>query len=124
MTGGRVVVLGPTGRNFGAGMSGGIAFVHDPHETFGALVNGEMVALQELTDADRQWLHETIERHATFTDSPVAQRMLDDWGDAAAQFKRVMPIDYQRVLHVMAQAEADGLSESATLDRVMEASRG
>ncbi len=61
MTGGRVVVLGPTGRNFGAGMSGGIAFVHDPHETFGALVNGEMVELQALTPADVQWLRETID---------------------------------------------------------------
>ena len=124
MTGGRVVVLGPTGRNFGAGMSGGIAFVHDPHDTFGALVNGEMVELQELTEADRDWLRETVERHATFTGSPVAQAMVDDWTVAATQFKRVMPIDYQRVLNVMEQAMADGLDEAATLDRVMEASRG
>ncbi|MFT3855435.1 MAG: hypothetical protein QM733_22285 [Ilumatobacteraceae bacterium] len=124
MTGGRVVVLGSTGRNFGAGMSGGTAFVHDPHDTFGALVNGEMVELQALTPADVEWLRETVERHATFTGSPVAQALLDDWAEAAAQFKRVMPIDYQRVLTVMAAAQAEGLSEIATLDRVMEASRG
>jgi len=124
MTGGRVVVLGPTGRNFGAGMSGGIAFVHDPHETFGALVNGEMVELQALTPADVQWLRETITRHAEFTGSHVAQALLDDWDGAAAQFKRVMPIDYQRVLLIMSEAQAEGLSETATLDRVMEASRG
>jgi glutamate synthase (NADPH/NADH) large chain len=83
-----------------------------------------MVALQELTDGDREWLRETIARHASFTGSPVAEALLADWTVAAGQFKRVMPIDYQRVLNVMEQAQADGLDEAATLDRVMEASRG
>ena len=124
MTGGRVVVLGPTGRNFGAGMSGGIAFVHDPHDAFGALVNGEMVELQGLTSDDVEWLRGTVARHAELTGSPVAQELLDNWAKASMQFKRVMPIDYQRVLKVMEQAQADGLDEAATLDRVMEASRG
>ena len=75
MTGGRVVVLGPTGRNFGAGMSGGIAYVYDPHDTFGALLNDEMVELQALTDADSEWLRDTVARHAELTGSPVAQAM-------------------------------------------------
>ena len=63
MTGGRVVVLGPTGRNFGAGMSGGIAYVYDPDDTFPALVNYEMVELEPLDDDDREWLRATVERH-------------------------------------------------------------
>ena len=63
MTGGRVVVLGPTGRNFGAGMSGGIAYVYDPDDTFPSLVNYEMVDLEPLDDDDREWLRATVERH-------------------------------------------------------------
>ena len=124
MTGGRVVVLGATGRNFGAGMSGGIAYIYDPQDTFVTKLNAEMVQLQQLEPADLEFLHTTVARHAEFTESPVAQRILDGWATEAANFKRVMPIDYQRVLGVMAQAEADGLDEQSTLDRVMEASRG
>jgi glutamate synthase (NADPH/NADH) large chain len=124
MTGGRVVVLGPTGRNFGAGMSGGIAYVYDPDDVFGSRVNREMVQLQELDDDDRTFLLHTLHRHIELTDSAVAQRVVGDWSNQWSSFKRVMPIDYQRVLSVMAAAEADGLDEAATLDRVMEASRG
>jgi glutamate synthase (NADPH/NADH) large chain len=124
MTGGRVVVLGPTGRNFGAGMSGGIAYVYDPDDVFAAKVNRDMVELQALTDDDRAFVRATIERHVAETDSVVGARVLADWIDASASFTRVMPIDYERVLTVMEQAAADGLDEAATLDRVMEASRG
>src|SRR5690606_20346048 len=73
MTGGRVVVLGPTGRNFGAGMSGGIAYVHAPDDTFHLRVNYEMVDLDPLDDDDRAWLRERVERHHEETDSAVAQ---------------------------------------------------
>jgi glutamate synthase (NADPH/NADH) large chain len=124
MTGGRVVVLGPTGRNFGAGMSGGIAYVYDPLEVFAAKVNREMVDLQTLTDDDRAFLHTTLGEHVAHTDSAVAARVLADWPAQSAHFRKVMPTDYQRVLAVMQQAEADGLDEAATFDRVMEASRG
>ncbi len=124
MTGGRVVVLGPTGRNFGAGMSGGIAYIYDPYNTFAAKLNRDMVQLQQLDDADSEFLLEIVGRHASLTGSPVAQRIVDGWSSEAANFKRVMPIDYERVLGVMAKAEAEGLDEQATLDRVMEASRG
>jgi glutamate synthase (NADPH/NADH) large chain len=123
MTGGRVVVLGPTGRNFGAGMSGGIAYVYDPDEAFAALVNREMVELQQLDDADRDFLRTTVAAHAELTGSPVAQAIVDEWETEAAKFKRVMPIDYQRVLRVMELAKAEGLGEQETLDRVMESSR-
>ncbi len=123
MTGGRVVVLGPTGRNFAAGMSGGIAYVYDPHEVFATRVNGEMVQLQQLADDDRRFVYATVADHQRYTDSPVAAAILADWDAAVVAFRKVMPTDYERVLQVMAQAEADGLDEESTLTRVMEASR-
>ncbi len=99
MTGGRVVVLGPTGRNFAAGMSGGIAFVYDPDDVFPALVNREMVDLEPLDDDDREWLRATVERaHREATGSPVAARLLARWESEVAAFRKVMPKDYKRVL--------------------------
>ncbi len=115
MTGGRVVVLGPTGRNFGAGMSGGIAYVHDPDETFAALVNYEMVSLTELDDADRDDLERMVRRHAEATGSPVAAALLEDLDASLGQFRKVMPKDYQRVLDATARAQAEGLDIVETI---------
>ncbi|HZX56606.1 MAG TPA: glutamate synthase subunit alpha, partial [Ilumatobacteraceae bacterium] len=123
MTGGRVVVLGPTGRNFGAGMSGGIAYVHDPADVFAAKLNGEMVQMQQLDEDDRQFVRRVVQAHRDHTESAVARFVLDDWDAEIEHFKKVMPVDYARVLEVMKQAEADGLDEQQTLDRVMEAAR-
>jgi glutamate synthase (NADPH/NADH) large chain len=120
MTGGRVVVLGPTGRNFGAGMSGGIAYVHDADGEFPTRVNYEMVALDELDDADREDLHRMVARHLEETGSAVAARLLDDWDDALGRFRKVMPNDYKRVLEATARAEREGLDVVAT---IMEASQ-
>ncbi|MDO8391170.1 MAG: glutamate synthase large subunit [Actinomycetota bacterium] len=124
MTGGRVVVLGPTGRNFAAGMSGGIAYIYDPDDVFAAKMNREMVQLQPLGDDDREFLLATVAKHAQLTGSAVGGRIVADFATEAAKFKRVMPIDYQRVLTVMSDAAAAGLDEEATLAKVMEASRG
>ncbi|MFN6121677.1 MAG: glutamate synthase large subunit [Actinomycetes bacterium] len=124
MTGGRVVVLGATGRNFGAGMSGGIAYVYDPAGVFEAKLNREMVDLQPLDDDDRAFLHATVSAHLAHTGSAVAGRVLADWPVTAESFRKVMPRDYARVLQVMKDAEAQGLDQAATLERVMEASRG
>ncbi|MFZ4812303.1 MAG: glutamate synthase large subunit, partial [Ilumatobacteraceae bacterium] len=124
MTGGRVVVLGATGRNFGAGMSGGIAYVLDPDDLFAAKVNYDMVDLQTLDDADLTFLWSTLEAHQRHTGSAVAAAVLSDWSQRSTQFRKVMPRDYARVLSVMQQAADDGLDEAATLDKVMEASRG
>jgi glutamate synthase (NADPH/NADH) large chain len=124
MTGGRVVVLGPTGRNFAAGMSGGIAYVHDPNDAFPPLVNYEMVELEPLDDADRDWLRAAVERHRELTGSAVAERLLHGWESEVETFRKVMPTDYRRVLAVMRDADADGLSEEETLQRVMEAAHG
>jgi len=123
MTGGRVVVLGPTGRNFGAGMSGGIAYVYDPDEVFASKVNYEMVELQALDAKDLEFLGDTIRRHSDLTGSAVAERILGDWEQAATSFRKVMPKDYQRVLDVIAESEAAGLDEAATVDKIMEAAR-
>ena len=124
MTGGRVVVLGVTGRNFGAGMSGGIAYVYDADGYFGARVNYEMVEVEGLDDEDLAFVRNATERHRELTGSPVAARILDDWDLATGKFRKVMPQDYARVLRVMKDAEAAGLSEEATLKRVMESAHG
>jgi glutamate synthase (NADPH/NADH) large chain len=105
MTGGRVVVLGTTGRNLGAGMSGGIAFVHDLPEV---RVNGEMIDLTELDDEDVDWLHGVVRRHRELTGSPKAQALLDDWEAQVSHFTKVMPQDYQRVLDATQRAQAEG----------------
>jgi len=123
MTGGRVVVLGPTGRNFGAGMSGGIAYIHDPDEVFAAKVNYEMVALEDLTAGDHDFLRETITRHRDLTGSTVAGGILDDWDTQLGAFRKVMPTDYKRVLTVIEQSRAAGLDEDATVEKIMEAAR-
>ncbi|MET0911631.1 MAG: glutamate synthase subunit alpha, partial [Ilumatobacteraceae bacterium] len=124
MTGGRVVVLGRTGRNFGAGMSGGIAYVLDVDGRFRSRLNEEMVALDELEGADRAFLHDVVTRHRELTGSAVADRLLASWAASVSRFRKVMPTDYKRVLNVMKDAEAAGLDEEATMHKVMEASRG
>ncbi|MET0661784.1 MAG: glutamate synthase-related protein, partial [Ilumatobacteraceae bacterium] len=123
MTGGRVVVLGTTGRNFGAGMSGGIAYVYDVDDRFASLVNYEMVTVEDLDDLDRDFVRETVTRHRDFTGSMVAERVLAGWDTEVARFRKVMPTDYKRVLDVIAQSKAEGLDEAQTVDRIMEAAR-
>jgi glutamate synthase (NADPH/NADH) large chain len=123
MTGGRVVVLGETGRNFGAGMSGGIAYVYDRHGDFDRKVNYEMVEVEHLDDDDRDFLRSTLERHLELTDSAVAKRMLASWNVEVSRFRKVMPVDFKRVLTVMKESEAAGLSEEETVAKVMEAAK-
>jgi glutamate synthase (NADPH/NADH) large chain/glutamate synthase (ferredoxin) len=108
MTGGRVVVLGPTGRNFAAGMSGGVAYVLDEDRTFHKRCNMGMVGFDELSDADAIELRAMVEEHMRRTDSPVAARVLDEWSRllAAGAFVKVMPHDYKRVLRELAEEEA------------------
>ena len=99
MTGGRVVILGSTGRNFGAGMSGGIAYVWDPKGEFPKQCNSETFELEGVADsADRDELHALVKKHYLHTDSAVAKRLMDDWDLALSQFVKVMPTDYKRVL--------------------------
>ena len=98
MTGGCVVVLGPTGRNFAAGMSGGIAYVLDEDGTFASRCNPELVELEPLDADDEETLLLLVSEHAARTGSAVAVRLLADWGAAASRFVKVMPHDFKRAL--------------------------
>ena len=99
MTGGVVVVLGPTGRNFAAGMSGGMAFVFDRERRFAEVCNTAMVELEPMVDESDLWLvYAMIEDHVRFTDSRQGRRILDNWEMMVARFVKVMPIEYRRVL--------------------------
>ncbi|ETA97600.1 glutamate synthase, partial [Mycobacterium avium subsp. paratuberculosis 10-4404] len=108
MTGGKVVVLGRTGRNFAAGMSGGVAYIYDPPGEFPQHLNAEMVELESLDDDDIEWLHGMIQAHVDATDSAVGQRILGDWAQQQRHLVKVMPRDYKRVLQAIAEAERDG----------------
>jgi glutamate synthase (NADPH/NADH) large chain len=121
MTGGKVVILGPTGRNFAAGMSGGVAFVYDPDGLLPGNLNAEMVDIDEFADADLDWLHDILVAHHDATDSAVAQRILADWPRQAGDFVKVMPRDYKRVLGAIAEAERIGADVD---EMIMAASRG
>ncbi|KAA9379970.1 glutamate synthase large subunit [Microbispora cellulosiformans] len=105
MTGGKAVVLGATGRNFAAGMSGGVAYVLDLRPE---RVNREMVELEALNDEDAEFLREIVDRHLTETGSTVAKALLADWDAALGRFAKIMPSDYKRVLLARAAAEAEG----------------
>jgi len=104
MTGGTVVVLGKTGRNFAAGMSGGIAYVFDDQKQFEkGLCNLEMVALETLEEADVLRLRRLIKNHSMYTNSPLAKRMLDDWENQQKHFIKVMPTDYKKALQRLSE---------------------
>jgi glutamate synthase (NADPH/NADH) large chain len=115
MTGGRVVVLGPTGRNFGAGMSGGMAYVWDPDGAFASLLNPEMVDMEECDEADVTWLETLLRRHQTETGSAVAERVLARWPRTALSFTKVMPRDYRRVLEAMRSASESGVAPETAI---------
>ncbi|WP_226346230.1 glutamate synthase large subunit [Agilicoccus flavus] len=123
MTGGVAVVLGRIGRNFAAGMSGGVAYVHD---LITERVNTELVDVSPLRPTDLDVVETLLRRHVEYTDSPTARALLDDWPAQAGRFSLVLPRDYQRVLDVRAAAEAEGLDldGAQVWDRIMEASRG
>jgi glutamate synthase (NADPH/NADH) large chain len=112
MTGGRVVVIGATGRNFGAGMSGGEAYVYDPHHQFTRLVNTEMVDLDPLELDDREWLAAILTEHASHTGSTVAEKILADFDMEVNRFIKVFPRDYKRVLMAREAARAQGGTET------------
>jgi glutamate synthase (ferredoxin) len=111
MTGGRVVVLGRTGRNFAAGMSGGIAYVLDEAGDFAAHCNQELVGLHKLTDADEiEEIWKLVQRHQTYTRSERAAKILAEWKSQVPKFVKVLPKDYARVLQALKKVESQGLS--------------
>ncbi|MGX1804774.1 glutamate synthase large subunit [Nocardia sp. NPDC055321] len=121
MTGGKVVILGETGRNFGAGMSGGIAYIYNPNGTFEANLNTELVDLEQLSAEETTWLRDTITQHRDETDSAVAEAILSDWAQQVGHFVKVMPRDYKKVLLAISEAEKAGRDVDTA---IMEAARG
>jgi glutamate synthase (NADPH/NADH) large chain len=121
MTGGAVVVLGQTGRNFAAGMSGGVAYVLDLVE---GRVNPELVELGPVEGKAADELELMVRRHYEETESPVAEALLSDWPAALARFTEVIPSDYKRVLQAREEAIEEGLDEDETAARIMEVLHG
>ena len=107
MTGGRVVVLGPTGRNFAAGMSGGIAYVYDPNGEFPDKCNMGLVGLESIeTEEEKQAVFDYVREHVEYTNSDLGKQFLENWDERVKHFVKVMPHDYKRVLEEQAQEEA------------------
>ncbi|NLU74643.1 glutamate synthase large subunit [Streptomyces sp. HNM0575] len=122
MTGGAAVVLGETGRNFGAGMSGGVAYVIDlDPANVNAGLRDAVFGHEDLDDVDRHWLHDAVRRHQQETGSTVAEALLADWDRSVTRFGKVIPATYKAVLAAKDAAERAGLSESETHEKMMEA---
>lgn len=118
MTGGRVVILGSTGKNFAAGMSGGIAYVLDEHSELYTKLNKSMVAVEEISNKyDVLELKEMIEEHVKYTNSEKGKKVLDNFSYYLPKFKKIIPHDYKRMLNMIVQMEEKGLnSEQATIE--------
>jgi glutamate synthase (NADPH/NADH) large chain len=118
MTGGTVVVLGPTGRNIAAGMSGGTAYVLDVDP---GRVNREMVDVEVPSRRDLDFLHEVVSKHRELTGSTVAASLLGDWPRRSRAFAKIMPRDYRRVLEAVRLATVEGRDPD---EAIMEAAHG
>ena len=121
MTGGKVVVLGSTGRNVAAGMSGGVAYFYDPLSALPDNLNGDLADVEELSSEDVEFLHDIIGRHVAETDSARGRDILGNWAQNVNHFAKVMPRDYKRVLLAIDQAEKDGRNVD---EAIMEAANG
>ena len=106
MTGGRAIILGETGRNFAAGMSGGIAYVYDVNHNFDILCNREMVDLDQVNESDEKFLQEMIQKQFELTGSTVAKFILNDFDNQLKNFVKVFPQDYKKVLQASAVKES------------------
>jgi glutamate synthase domain-containing protein 2/glutamate synthase domain-containing protein 1/glutamate synthase domain-containing protein 3 len=124
MTGGAVVVIGRTGRNFAAGMSGGVAYVLDEHQLFDTLCNLDMVDLESIyQEEDQNALRDLIRRHAEWTGSMQARRILDNWKEMSGKFVKVMPIDYRQALDRLRDREAAGTDQTPATEEVFPGER-
>lgn len=121
MTGGKVVILGKTGRNFAAGMSGGVAYILDEQGDFASRCNTQMADIEPLDEEDRETVYQMIQKHEEYTHSQKAAKVLANWQDFAPKFVKVMPRDYKRVLQAIKQAIAEGLSGDDALTAAFEA---
>ena len=126
MTGGRAVVLGGTGKNFAAGMSGGIAYVLDMNHDLYRRMNKEMASIQELTEKyDIAELRDILEDYVKETGSELGKEVLDNFEEYIPHFKRIVPHDYQRVISAIGKYEEQGIShENAVLEAFNEITKG
>jgi len=116
MTGGTVVILGKTGRNFAAGMSGGIAYILDEEGNFSNKCNKEMVGLEKIEDIEEaNKVKSMIQKHYDYTNSDVAKRILDNWSKMVDKFVKVMPVDYKRMLQAIKQVSEQGITGEEAL---------
>jgi len=115
MTGGRAVILGSAGRNFGAGMSGGMAFVYDSNNTFATRVNHDMVDVERPTAEEYDLVKGDIEQHVAYTNSSRGQRLLADWETTRLHFRKVIPRQYKRVLEALETAQRLGVDPDAAV---------
>jgi glutamate synthase domain-containing protein 2/glutamate synthase domain-containing protein 3 len=119
MTGGTVVVIGRTGRNFAAGMSGGVAYVLDEHQLFDTLCNLDMVDLESIWQKDDlELLHKLVAKHYKWTGSRQAERILSNWRELSGRFVKVMPIDYRKALEKMREREQVGAESTPATEEV------
>ena len=121
MTGGKVLILGATGRNFAAGMSGGVAYILDEQGDFATRCNTQMADIESLDEEDLAVVRQMIQKHADYTKSQKATRVLANWSEFAPKLVKVMPRDYKRVLQAIKQAIAEGLSGDDALTAAFEA---
>ena len=111
MSGGRVVVLGKTGKNFAAGMSGGIAYILDEDNKLYLNLNKELISSEEVTDKyDVLELKQMIQKHVAYTNSEKGKHILDNFSEYLPKFKKIMPHDYKKMLNQIVQMEEKGLS--------------
>ncbi len=115
MTGGRAVILGSAGRNFGAGMSGGVAFVYDSNDTFSTRVNADMVDVERPSEADFEQIKGDIKRHVGYTNSSRGKQLLADWAEERNRFRKVIPRQYKRVLEALETAQRMGVDPDAAV---------
>ena len=106
-----MIVLGKTGRNFGAGMSGGIAYIYDPNGEFKGKYNKEMVELEKISAEDEPAINDLLLNHYRYTQSPVAKKILDNFKSSMRKFVKVMPIEYKRILSNAKMADKTDLTE-------------
>ena len=123
MTSGRALIIGETGRNFAAGMSGGIAYVLNENDTFGDRCNLETVTLEPLEESDLDEVRTMLQQHAAYTQSARALQILANWDEAGQKFVKVLPRDYQRMLTAIAQAEQEGLIGEDAIMAAFEANK-
>ena len=124
MTGGLALILGEVGQNFAAGMTGGIAYVFDQYGTLPERCNMESVELKEPTDAELEQIHDLIEEHVNYTQSPRGIKMLYSFESLKRHFVKVIPTEYELVLNIVAEAEAKGKSHAEAEEIAFEAVTG